>query len=63
MLSTIIISGLTFIAVIATLIFSVWTFVDTKRRYSHQQFLKNIEQDRIEADKRFKKRTRLGKSD
>jgi len=61
MLANVLISGITFIAVIATLIFSVWTYIDTKRKYSHDQFIQEREQKRKEADERFKKRTRLGR--
>lgn len=61
MLADILISVITFIAVIATIIFSAWTYIDTKRKYSHQQFLEERKKDHKEARERFKKRTMLGK--
>jgi hypothetical protein len=56
------------IAVALTIIFSLagfavaaWSYTDTKRKFSHQQFLSDREIKRKEADERFNERTRLGK--
>lgn len=62
MLNTIIVV-LTLIFSIAGLIVAAWSYSDTKRKYSHQKFLIEIKQDRKEANKHFKERTRLGKRD
>ncbi|MFA0053890.1 hypothetical protein [Vibrio echinoideorum] len=59
----IIITALTLIFSIAGLVVAAWSYSDTKRKYSHQEYLNEIEQDNKEADKRFKERTRLGKRD
>ncbi|NRF60932.1 hypothetical protein [Vibrio coralliilyticus] len=59
----IIVSSLTIIASIIGVGIAIWSYVDTKRRYTHQEFLKQIDQDNKEADIRFQKRTRLGKRD
>ncbi|NOH95327.1 hypothetical protein [Vibrio sp. 99-70-13A1] len=63
MSADILINGITFIVVVATLIFAVWTYIDTKRQYSHQEFIADTTQKKQEAHKRFKERTRLGKRD
>ncbi|EPW7001992.1 hypothetical protein ACWO06_001020 [Vibrio parahaemolyticus] len=59
----IIVSSLTIIAAVTGIGIAIWSYLDTKRRYSHQEFLKEIEQNNKDADKRFKERTRLGKRD
>lgn len=61
MLASILIYGLTAIAVIATLIFAIWTFVDTRRKYSHQNFLISRHAKQLKAEERFKNKTRLRK--
>ncbi|MDD9154578.1 hypothetical protein PVK64_00050 [Aliivibrio sp. S4TY2] len=63
MLANIIISGITFIAIIAVIIFSVWSIIDTRRKYSYQTFIQERQQEHNDAKERFKKRTRLGKND
>ncbi|MEZ8657723.1 hypothetical protein AB6D68_01275 [Vibrio cyclitrophicus] len=63
MLADIFINGIMFIVVVATLIFAAWTYIDTKRKYSHQEFIADTKQKKQEAHKRFKERTRLGKRD
>lgn len=59
----IIVSSLTIIAAITGIVIGAWSYSDTKSKYSHQEFIKESEQDNEEADKRFKERTRLGKRD
>ncbi|ROO49144.1 hypothetical protein EDB56_11366 [Vibrio crassostreae] len=63
MLIDILISGITFIAITSTLIFSAWTYIDTRRKYSLHEFFANTKQKRKEARERFKERTRLEKRD
>lgn len=62
MLDTIIIA-LTIISSIAGLIFAAWSYIDTNRMRSHQEFLVETKQKSKEARERFKERTRLGKRD
>lgn len=61
MLVDFLIGVLSFIAIAATLAFSVWTYIDTKRKYSHEKFSERRKQEHKEARERFKKRTKLGK--
>lgn len=44
---------------IAGLAVTIWSFIDTKRLRSHQQFLEERKQKRKEAEERFKSRTRI----
>ncbi|OCH05912.1 hypothetical protein A6D98_05970 [Aliivibrio fischeri] len=61
MLTDIIISGITFIATLTGLGIAVWSYLDTRRKFSHKEFIEDREQQRKKAEKRFKERTRLGK--
>ena len=61
MFVNILIITLTIVAVLATLMFSIWTYIDTKRKYSHEQFIEERKQDHIDAREHFRKRTSLGK--
>lgn len=58
MLASILINVVTIIAVISTLIFAIFTIVDTRRKYSHQSFIASRDAKKIEAKERFKNRTR-----
>ncbi len=55
------VSTITILSVCATVVFSVWTIVDTRRKYSHQDFVERRTTKKEEAEKRFKNKTRLGK--
>lgn len=57
----ILISTLTIVVVLATVIFFGWTYIDTKRRYSHEVFIEERKQDHKDARSRFKRRSSLGK--
>lgn len=60
MLDTIIIA-LSIIFALAGFVVATWSYIDTKRKFSHQQFLIEREIKIKEAVERFKERTRLGK--
>lgn len=55
------VSTITILAVFATVVFSIWTIVDTHRKYSLQDFVERKSTKKEEAEKRFKNKTRLGK--
>lgn len=40
---------------------AIWSFFDTKRKYSYEQFAEERKKKREDADKRFKERSRVGK--
>ncbi|OCH13783.1 hypothetical protein A6E05_05610 [Aliivibrio sp. 1S165] len=61
MLSNIIISGITLFAVLAGLGIAIWSYLDTRRKFSHNEFIEDRKQQRKEAQERFKDKTRLGK--
>lgn len=56
-----VISTLTIVAVLSTVIFFVWTYIDTKRKYSHEKFIEERKQDHKDARNRFNRRSSLGK--
>ncbi len=58
---TLVIYAVTILAILATAIFSIWTYVDTNRKYSIQDFTESRKIKNLEAEKRFKDKTRLGK--
>ncbi|EGR3300060.1 hypothetical protein CGH87_05325 [Vibrio parahaemolyticus] len=58
---SILISAIGIIAVILTVTFSVWTFIDTKRKYSIDAFNESKKERLSAALKRHKDKTRLGK--
>ncbi|MDH5938059.1 hypothetical protein L8R84_18235 [Vibrio splendidus] len=62
MLDSIIIA-LTIITSIAGIIIAAWSYVDTHRIQSHQEFLIQRKIEHKEAQERFKEGTRLGKRD
>ncbi|HHX8572455.1 TPA: hypothetical protein ACVO35_001385 [Vibrio alginolyticus] len=57
----IIVVALTIISAIAGLIVAAWSYIDTQRVRSHQEFISERKEKRQEARERFKERTRLGK--
>lgn len=46
--------GITILAVLATAVFSIWTYVDTNRKYSHQEFIESRAEKLTLSEKRFK---------
>lgn len=52
---------LTFIFTVLGLVVATWSYIDTKRILSQQEFISDREKKRQEAKERFKSRTRLGK--
>ncbi|CDT91357.1 hypothetical protein VDIAB_230056 [Vibrio diabolicus] len=58
---SLVIYGITILAIIATAIFSIWTYVDTNRKYSMEDFTESRKIKNLEAENRFKDKTRLGK--
>nr|PMF43162.1 hypothetical protein BCV14_19925 [Vibrio cyclitrophicus] len=57
----ILINAITIIAVASTVIFSVWTFIDTKRKYSMNAFNESKKSRSDKSLERYKEKTRLGK--
>lgn len=58
---SILINAIVVVAIVFTTAFSLWTFIDTKRKYSMNEF-NNSKINRLdEANKRYKEKTRLGK--
>lgn len=55
------VQAITFFAVVATIVFTIWTYIDTRRKYSTQEFIKTRKFKYKKAEKRFKNKTRLGK--
>lgn len=57
----IIIVSLTIISTVLGLIVAAWSYIDTQRVRSQQEFISKRKEKRQEAKVRFKERTRLGK--
>ncbi len=58
---SILVNAIAVIAVVLTAAFSLWTFIDTKRKYSMSAFNESKKNRLDEARKRYKEKTRLGK--
>lgn len=49
------------IAIVSTAIFCIWTIIDTKRKYSMNEFNESRQARSTKAKEHFKDKTRLGK--
>ncbi|EGR1568043.1 hypothetical protein D6L37_16415 [Vibrio parahaemolyticus] len=58
---SILINVITMIAIVSTAIFCIWTIIDTKRKYSMNEFNESRQARSTKAKEHFKDKTRLGK--
>jgi FtsZ-interacting cell division protein ZipA len=51
------------IASVLGLIVAVWSYIDTRRRYSRDEHIEQIQKRLEDAEKRFKKKSRFSDND